>query len=116
MTETIKEFFTDSEWDLIYNLIANNREFCEDDEQDPRTDYDSIVGKISKLFINNWTPMKCYSVIGGFDYEGENFDSLKLFDCRSSADAYYQKLVEVEGFDYAKIALLDVIMESAIAV
>ena len=53
MTETIKEFFTDSEWDLIYNLIANNREFCEDDEQDPRTDYDSIVGKISKLFINN---------------------------------------------------------------
>jgi hypothetical protein len=55
-------------------------------------------------------------VIGGFNYEGEYFDSLKLFDCRSSADAYYQKLVEVEGFDYAKIALLDVIMESAIAV
>ena len=48
----IKEFFTDSEWDLIYNLVANNREFCEDDEYDPRSDYDNIVDKISNLFAN----------------------------------------------------------------
>jgi hypothetical protein len=49
----IKEFFTDSEWDLIYNLVANNREFCEDDEYDPRSDYDNIVDKISNLFEEN---------------------------------------------------------------
>lgn len=50
--EAIQEFFTDSEWDLIYNLVANNREFCEDDEYDPRSDYDNIVDKISNLFAN----------------------------------------------------------------
>ena len=50
--EAIQEFFTDSEWDLIYNLVSNNREFCEDDEYDPRSDYDSIIYKISELFAN----------------------------------------------------------------
>jgi hypothetical protein len=50
--EAIQEFFTDSEWDLIYNLVSNNREFCEDDEYDPRSDYDNIVDKISNLFAN----------------------------------------------------------------
>jgi len=46
----MKDFFTDSEWDLIYNLVSNNREFCEDDEYDPVSDYNSILDKISKLF------------------------------------------------------------------
>jgi hypothetical protein len=50
MTETIKEFFTDKEWDLIYNLVSNNSQFCEGDEYDPVEDYDSITGKIVKLF------------------------------------------------------------------
>jgi hypothetical protein len=50
--QAIQEFFTDSEWDLIYNLVSNNREFCEDDEYDPRSDYDNIVDKISNLFAN----------------------------------------------------------------
>lgn len=49
----IKEFFTSSEWDLIYHLVSNNREFCEDDEHDPVADYDSIIDKIYKLFENN---------------------------------------------------------------
>jgi hypothetical protein len=48
--ETIKEFFTDSEWDLIHSLVSNNREFCEDDEFDPVSDYDSIIDKIYNLF------------------------------------------------------------------
>jgi len=26
---------------------------------------------------------KVYAVIGGWDYEGENFDSMRLFDCYS---------------------------------
>jgi hypothetical protein len=60
-------------------------------------------------------PMECYAVIGGFDYDGEDFDSLKLFDCRSTADEYYQKLLVVDGFDYAKISQREIIMQSAIA-
>lgn len=51
-TQTIKEFFTDEEWDLIYSLVNNNKEFCEDDEYDPRETYDSIVSKIYKLHQN----------------------------------------------------------------
>ena len=50
MPDTIKEFFTEAEWDLIYSLVDNNREFCEDTEEDPTEDYDSIVNKIHKLF------------------------------------------------------------------
>lgn len=49
----IREFFTNSEWDLIHSLITNNREFCEDDEHDPVKDYDSISDKIYKLFSSN---------------------------------------------------------------
>jgi hypothetical protein len=58
---------------------------------------------------------KVYAVIGGFDYEGEDFDSLRLFDCRSTAVAYHQELTESEGFDYALLREQDVIMESALA-
>jgi hypothetical protein len=57
-----------------------------------------------------------YAVIGGNDYEGEDFDTLKLFDCKSTAEAYHQKLTEVDGFDYALIEVKTIIMESAIAV
>jgi hypothetical protein len=58
---------------------------------------------------------KVYAVIGGWDYEGESFDSLRLFDCRSTAVAYHQELTEVEGFDYALMREQDVNMESALA-
>jgi hypothetical protein len=50
MTESIKEFFTSDEWDLIHSLVANNSEFCEDDEYDPLETYTSIENKIYKLF------------------------------------------------------------------
>ncbi len=59
--------------------------------------------------------MQVYVVIGGFDYEGESFDSLKMFDCRSTAVDYHKQLTEVEGYDYALMREQDVIMESAIA-
>jgi hypothetical protein len=49
MPDTIKEFFTDSEWDLIYSLVSNNRDFCEDEEEDPVEDYDNIISKIYNL-------------------------------------------------------------------
>jgi hypothetical protein len=46
----MKDFFTESEWDLIYALVQNNRQFCENEEQDPIEDYDNILTKISTLF------------------------------------------------------------------
>jgi len=56
--------------------------------------------------------MKVYAVIGGWDYEGEDFQSLRLFDCFSTADAYLKQLDE--EYDYAKMDTREVIMESAI--
>jgi hypothetical protein len=44
--------------------------------------------------------IKCYAVIGGWNYEGESFDSLRLFDRLSEATAYAKVLTEVEGYDY----------------
>jgi hypothetical protein len=58
--------------------------------------------------------MEVYAVIGGWDHDGEDFDSLKLFDCWSSADAYREHLIVNEGFGYAKIEEREVNMESAI--
>ena len=59
-------------------------------------------------------PMKVYAVIAGIDYEGEVFETLRLFDCFSAADAYLKQL-EAE-YDYAKMDTREVCMESAIAV
>jgi len=59
--------------------------------------------------------MKVYAVIAGEDYAGQDFDSLRLFDCRSTAVAYHQELTEVEGYDYALLREQEVNMESALA-
>jgi len=56
-----------------------------------------------------------YAVIGGTDYEGEDFRSLRLFDCFSTAVAYQKHLEENEGFDYAVMDLREVCLESALA-
>jgi hypothetical protein len=56
-----------------------------------------------------------YAVIGGWNYEGESFRSLRLFDCLSAAEAYYKELIESNGYDYAMMELKEVCMESAIA-
>jgi len=57
--------------------------------------------------------VKVYAVIGGWEYEGEHFDSLRLFDCFSTADAYVKHLADVEGYDYALCETREVNMESA---
>jgi len=44
--------------------------------------------------------IKCYAVIGGWNYEGESFDSLRLFDRLSEDTAYAKVLTENEGYDY----------------
>ena len=58
---------------------------------------------------------KVYAVIGGWDYEGEDFKSLRLFDCFSTATAYCKHLEEEEGYDYSVLDTREVIMESALA-
>lgn len=60
--------------------------------------------------------MKVYAVIGGINCEGENFNSLRLFDCKSSADAYYEHLIVNEGYCYAVLGECEVNMGSAIKV
>ncbi len=59
--------------------------------------------------------VQVYAVIGGWNYEGESFDSLCLFDCKSTAEAYYQQLTEVEGYDYARMEIKEVEMKSLLA-
>ena len=56
---------------------------------------------------------KVYAVIGGIDYEGEDFKSLRLFDCFSTANAYLVDLEENQGYDYSKMDVCEVNMESA---
>ena len=50
MTQAIKDFFTEDEWDLIYALVRNTSQFCEDTEDDPQETYTSIESKIYNLF------------------------------------------------------------------
>jgi cephalosporin-C deacetylase-like acetyl esterase len=54
--------------------------------------------------------MKVYAVIAGADYEGEVFDTLRLFDCLSAATAYKTDL-EAQ-YDYALMETREVCMES----
>ena len=53
-----------------------------------------------------------YAVIAGIDYEGEVFDTLRLFDCKSSANAYAAHLEQ--DYDYVKVELRGICMESAL--
>ena len=59
--------------------------------------------------------MKVYAVIAGADYEGEEFRTLRLFDCKSAADAYAQELEKQFGVDYVLNEEREVSFESALA-
>ena len=59
--------------------------------------------------------MKVYAVIGCWEYEGEDFKSLRLFDCFSTANAYLVDLEENQGYDYSKMDTREVNIESLIA-
>jgi hypothetical protein len=63
---------------------------------------------------NGANAMRVYAVIGGWDYEGEDFASLRLFDCFSTANEYVKHLADVEGYDYSKMDVREVEMKSAI--
>jgi len=58
--------------------------------------------------------MKVYSVIGGYDYGGERFHTLRLFDCHSAAVEYMHHLEEDAGYDYSILDTREVCMESSI--
>ena len=49
---------------------------------------------------------KCIAVIGGTDYEGEAFRTLRLFDCQSTADLYKAKLQQ--DFDYVLMEVQEI--------
>ena len=59
--------------------------------------------------------MQVYAVIAGIDCEGEMFDTLRLFDCHSTAVEYYTHLIDDdgEGYHYAMIQVREVNLESA---
>lgn len=59
--------------------------------------------------------MKVYAVAAGANYEGEDMDTLQLFDCKSAAEAYAKELEGQIGVDYVEIKVLPVLMHSAIA-
>jgi hypothetical protein len=60
------------------------------------------------MSTNQMSETKVYAVIGGWNYEGESFDSLCLFDCKSSAEKYQNQLTNNGGFDYALLKILTV--------
>ena len=66
-------------------------------------------------FSSNDPTMKVYAVISGADYEGESFDSLRLFDCRSAAEDYELELQQQICVDYTRLEVREVCMESALA-
>lgn len=59
------------------------------------------------VYIDNMENIKCYAVIGGIDYEGEDFDSLRLFDRLSEATAYAEQLLE-DRYDYFLMGIEEV--------
>jgi len=59
--------------------------------------------------------MKVYAVIAGTDYEGQDFSTLRLFDCRSTAEDYELELQQQICVDYTLLEVREVCMESALA-
>ena len=53
---------------------------------------------------------KCIAVIGGIDYEGEAFRTLRLFDCQSTADAYKAELEQ--EYDYVLMEVQEISQHS----
>jgi hypothetical protein len=56
-----------------------------------------------------------YSVMGGYDYEGLDGASLRLFDCRSTAEAYCDELEKEFGYDHVEVKVMNIVEGSALA-
>ncbi|MFZ9205640.1 MAG: hypothetical protein ACO22L_07190 [Candidatus Nanopelagicaceae bacterium] len=59
--------------------------------------------------------MKVYAVIAGEDYAGQDFDTLRLFDCKTAAEDYELELQKQFGVDYTLIEVREVCMKSTIS-
>jgi hypothetical protein len=59
--------------------------------------------------------MEVYAVIAGADYEGEDFNTLRLFDCRSAAQAYADHLKGELCVDYVLVEERVIDFTSALA-
>ena len=46
--QIVRDYFTDAEWDLIFDLLDSNRQF--DDDEDYAEDYLTAINKIRTLF------------------------------------------------------------------
>jgi len=64
---------------------------------------------------NNQSQMKVYAVIAGADYEGQDFDTLRLFDCKTAAEDYELELQKQFGVDYTLIEEREINFKSALA-
>lgn len=58
--------------------------------------------------------VQVWMVMGGWEFEGDHGDSLRLFDCKSAAEVYRDELKK-EGYDYIDCKVMNVYMESALA-
>ncbi len=58
--------------------------------------------------------MKVYAVIAGTDYEGQDFSTLRLFDCRSAAEDYELELQQQICVDYTLLEVREVCLESTL--
>jgi len=65
--------------------------------------------------MNKGNEMQVYSVMGGWDYEGFDGDSLQLFDCKSSAEVYAKAIKKVFNYDYVTVKVIEVQQHSALA-
>ena len=57
---------------------------------------------------------KVFAVIAGADYEGQDFNTLRLFDCFADANDYAVDLDNQLGVDYVLIQTREVCAESAL--
>ena len=57
---------------------------------------------------------KVFAVIAGRDYEGQDFNTLRLFDSFSTANEYAIDLDNQLGVDYVLIQTREVCQESAL--
>lgn len=51
--------------------------------------------------------VKLYCVLGGWDYEGSDVESLKVFSCREKAIEFGKFLVE-DGYDFYNVEVREV--------
>jgi hypothetical protein len=47
-----------------------------------------------------------YMAMGGYDYEGENAQSTRLFDSKKLAEEYVETLLKEHSFDYTFVSII----------